>query len=193
MINEWWDSLTFLAQCYWVVAVCGSTLMLIMLFLSLFNLDGDGDMDMDGPAEHPSGLGLLSTRAISSFLMGFGWAGVICYEQEVNDGLSIVIATIGGSIWLWIILKLMQFLFSLKHDGTVRFENAVGSTAQVYIPIPAKLQGNGQVQLTVQGRFRVVDAVTRHTDQLDRRLRVRVTEILDQGTLVVEPDVNPEE
>lgn len=187
-MEAWWGDLSLLGQCYWVIAVAGTTLMLAMLVLSLFALDGDGDMDMDGPEGHPSGLGLLSTRAISAFLMGFGWAGIFCYNEDVSGGLSILIATAFGVFWLWIILKLMHFLYSLKHDGTVHYENALGSTAQVYIPIPAEMQGNGQIQLTVQGRFRVVDAVTRHSERLDKNLRVRVTEMLDPGTVVVEPD-----
>ena len=189
-MEAWWDTLSLLGQCYWAVAVAGTTLMLVMLVLSFFALDGDGDgdVDMDGPEGHPSGLGLLSTRAISAFLMGFGWAGIFCYNADVSGGLSILIATAFGVFWLWIIVKLIKFLYSLKHDGTVHYENAIGSTGQVYIPIPAGMQGNGQIQLTVQGRFRVVDAVTHHSERLEKNLRVRVTEMLDPSTVIVEPD-----
>jgi hypothetical protein len=189
-MEEWFAGLTGLAKAYWAVAIAGTTLTMVMLVMSLVHLDGDGDMDMDGPDGHPSGLGLLSTRAISAFLLGFGWAGIIANNEGASYLVSLLIASTFGVFWLWVILKLMRFLYSLRQDGTVHYDNAVGSTAQVYIPIPAAMEGNGQVTLNVQGRFRVVDAVTRHSDAIKKNLRVRVTEVLDPTTLVVEPDTS---
>ena len=189
-MEQWFAELTGLAKAYWAVAIAGTTLTMVMLVMSLLNLDGDGDMDMDGPEDHPSGLGLLSTRAISAFLLGFGWAGVIANNEGASYLVSLLIATAFGVFWLWVILKLMRFLYSLRQDGTVHYDNAVGSTAQVYIPIPAAMEGNGQVPLNVQGRFRVVDAVTRHSKAIEKNFRVRVTEVLDPSTLVVEPDTS---
>lgn len=189
-MEEWFAGLTGLAKAYWAVAIAGTTLTMVMLVMSLVHLDGDGDMDMDGPDGHPSGLGLLSTRAISAFLLGFGWAGIIANNEGASYLVSLLIASTFGVFWLWVILKLMRFLYSLRQDGTVHYDNAIGSTAQVYIPIPAAMEGNGQVALNVQGRFRVVDAVTRHRDAIEKNHRVRVTEVLDPSTLVVEPDTS---
>ena len=191
-MEEWFAGLTGLAKAYWAVAIAGTTLTMVMLVMSLVHLDGDGDMDMDGPDGHQSGLGLLSTRAISAFLLGFGWAGIIANNEGASYLVSLLIASTFGVFWLWVILKLMRFLYSLRQDGTVHYDNAIGSTAQVYIPIPAAMEGNGQVALNVQGRFRVVDAVTRHRDAIEKNHRVRVTEVLDPSTLVVEPDTSEE-
>ena len=39
----------------------------------------------------------------------------------------------------------------------------------------------------VQGRLKIVQAVTAHDSKIDNRTAVRVTEMVDQQTLLVEP------
>ena len=53
--------------------------------------------------------------------------------------------------------------------------------------IPARMQKPGQVEVLVQGRLAVVAAFTRADRRLENAERVRVTEVLDRNTLVVEP------
>jgi hypothetical protein len=55
---------------------------------------------------------------------------------------------------------LMQQLFRLRSDGTVRLSRAVGMTSQVYVRIPAAGQGVGKIVLTLQNRTVELDAVS---------------------------------
>jgi len=81
----------------------------------------------------------------------------------------------------------MRFLYGLQHSGTLDYHNAIGEIGTVYLPIPAAMGGNGRVQVTVQGRLRVVTALTRHPARLENQSRVRVVDVLDENSLVVEP------
>jgi acylphosphatase len=45
----------------------------------------------------------------------------------------------------------------------------------------------GQVEVRVQGRLRVVQAFTRAGHEIPNQARVKVVDVLDQNTLIVEP------
>ena len=102
---------SLLGQCYWAVAVAGTTLMLVMLVLSFFALDSDGDVDMDGPEGHPSGLGLLSTRAISAFVMFFLFDIIFIF----------VFGFVGGMIGSGAVFPLLELLATLIPRLAVMF------------------------------------------------------------------------
>ena len=82
---------------------------------------------------------------------------------------------------------LMRFLYGLRASGTLDYRNAIGQVGVVYLPIPGGMAGPGQVEVTVQGRLRVVQAFTREAGRIPNRARIRVVDVMDQNTLVVEP------
>ena len=96
-------------------------------------------------------------------------------------------ATLVGVLFTLVVFYLMRFLYSLQHSGTLDYQNAVGEIGTVYLPIPAAMGGNGKVQVTVQGRLRVVTALTRSQARLENQARVRIVDVLDENSLVVEP------
>jgi hypothetical protein len=49
------------------------------------------------------------------------------------------------------------------------------------------MSGPGQVEVLVQGRLCVVQAFTRSAHKIAARARVKVVDVLDQQTLLVEP------
>ncbi len=49
------------------------------------------------------------------------------------------------------------------------------------------MSGPGQIEIQVQGRLRVVQAFTRAERELGNHERVRVIELMDETTLLVEP------
>ena len=80
----------------------------------------------------------------------------------------------------------MRFIFSLREEGTMNYANAVGEIGTVYLPIPPKRKGIGQIEVLVQGRMRTVRALSDHDKKIGNRVAVRVTELVDQQTLLVE-------
>jgi len=80
---------------------------------------------------------------------------------------------------------LIKALKSLARDGTVDFRNAIGETAVVYLPIPARGEGTGKVTLSFQSRFMECDAVTNEPQALNTGANVKVTDLQGE-TLIVE-------
>ena len=81
---------------------------------------------------------------------------------------------------------MMRWMQSLKSDGTIDYKNAIGNIGTVYIPISPRRKGIGQIEVQVQGRLAVVGAVTDDEKKLDARTAVRVKELIDTRTLLVE-------
>jgi len=189
-MGEWWSAMGTEEQIYWAIALASSTVVLVQTLLSLVGADGLGDADVDfdiGDAGHGSGAGVLSLRTIFAFGVGFGWAGVVAIDLGWNSFQTGMAGTVAGIGCGAIVFQVMRWLYQLRHSGTVDFANAVGNAASVYVPIPPKLGGNGQVSLNVQGRFRVLSACSKHDERLENRSHVRVIEVLDNNVLLVEP------
>ncbi|HEX2253881.1 MAG TPA: hypothetical protein VHQ65_11495 [Thermoanaerobaculia bacterium] len=186
MIDLWWNSLTTALQVFYTVAWAATALLLLQLLLTLFGFDGDGDADFDADG-HGSGLGILSVRSVTAFFAGFGWGGVVALRAGLGlTAATLVALAIGGTL-MTAVVALMRAFAAMRHSGTLDYANAVGVVGNVYLPIPGGMQGPGQVEVLVQGRLCVVQAFTRAPEQIPSRARVRVTETLDQQTLVVEP------
>ena len=90
-------------------------------------------------------------------------------------------------IWGFDANRRPPFLHSLRHSGTLDYNNALGEVGTVYLPIPAGMGGTGKIQVIVQGRLKEIQAFTRHDQRIENRVRVRVVELLDDNTLLVEP------
>jgi len=100
---------------------------------------------------------------------------------------TILVSTAVGGTFMGGVFALMRTLYSMRYSGTLDYRNAVGNVGSVYLRIPAAMGGPGQIEVLVQGRLRVVQAFTRAERQLANNERVRVTELMDDTTLLVEP------
>ena len=71
-------------------------------------------------------------------------------------------------------------------NGSLNLNNAIGKVGSVYLPIPAKRDGFGKVQIKVQG-LQTLDAMTDYEEKIKTGSVVEVIEILNNGILVVKP------
>jgi hypothetical protein len=173
---DWWSTLGKALQIFYGIAITTSAVMLFQLVLIVFGMDGDSDFDVDDIDDHGTG-GILSVRTVVAFFVGFGWTGVAAIEA----GWTLVPTIVGG------VFALMRTLYSMRYTGSLDYRNAVGIVGNVYLPIPAAMAGPGQIEVLVQGRLRVVQAFTRAERRLGNNERVRVTDLVDETTLLVEP------
>ncbi len=147
-------------------------------------------IDADG-AQHPThdagmdALRLFTLSGIVSFFTVFGWSSIILYQNALPGVLAVLIGLALGYGAMVGAAKLVQWSIRLQEDGNLVLENAVGQTAQVYIPIPAAGGGEGKVILTLQDQFAELSAVTAEDEVIPSGTPVRVTGIQD-GILVVE-------
>lgn len=178
----WWGTLGTSLRVFYGIALAASVLLVLQLVALLFGLDHDGDV-----GDHDSGLGLLSVRSLTAFFTGFGWGGVVAIKQGFGLGAAIVVALATGGALMAAVVAMMRGFASLRHSGTLDYANAIGNVGSVYQAVPGAMAGPGQIEVMVQGRTSFVQAFTRSPERLPPRARVRVTEALDQQTVIVEP------
>lgn len=188
-MEAWWDSLTTALQVFYAIALFTSALMVLQLLAAIVGIgDGDADSGFDHADDvGDGGMHVLSVRTVVAFFTGFGWGGVVALRQGMSLVGAIVVAVLAGSVLMLAVFFLMRALFALRYSGTLDYRNAVGNIGNAYVPVPGKMAGPGQVEVLVQGRLAVVRAFTRAPETIPTRTPIRVVDVLDQQTLVVEP------
>ncbi len=187
---EWWQTLgqevpahaTGL-KIFYTIGIVSGVILTIQMVMSLLG----GEADLDGMDAGEGGdTGLFSIRSVGAFFTGFGWTGVAMLQNGQGTGAATFAATVVGMIFLGMVFYLMRYIFSLREEGTLNYANAVGEVGAVYLPIPPKRKGIGQIEVLVQGRMRTVRALTDDEKKIGNRVAVRVAELVDQQTLLVE-------
>ena len=161
----------------------------LQLLLSLIGGDMDGlDADLDLVDGGEGGAsGILSVRTIGAFFTGFGWTGASMTDYGYGLGITTVVSSVVGLALLAMVFYLMAYLHSLRQEGTLDYSNTIGQVGSVYLPIPSNRKGLGQIEVMVQGRLSIVRAVTDNDKKIGNRVAVRVTELVDKQTILVEP------
>lgn len=191
---------------FWISTVLGGTLFILRTVLMFIggdlelggadgdidlggelHLDFDGDVsgDFDGDhADADTSFKALSLQGLTAFFMMFGLVGLALTRANLHAVFSISGAVIAGMFTVWVIGMIFAGMRSLESSGTINVANAVGATGTVYLTIPAK--GSGQVQVAVQGSLKIFDAIAKRKKKIATGEKVRVVEVMDGKTLIVE-------
>jgi len=185
-MNALWDFYISYEPAMRTFVGLGAVSSLVLFIQMIVILIGGSDLDFDlGEVGEGGATGIFSIRSIGSFFTGFGWTGAMFLQNGHSVGVATLAATLVGSLILAGFLGLMSWLHNFKSDGTVNYKNAVGNVGSVYIPIPPKRKGMGQIQVEVQGRLSVVNAVSDSEEKIENRTAVRVVSLVDSRTLLV--------
>jgi hypothetical protein len=186
---EYWTLLTPTMKTFVGLGAISSVVLTLQMILAMFGGDMDGlDADMDIPDVGEGGAsGILSIRTIGAFFTGFGWSGAAMLQAGHGTGAATFVGVVVGSIFMAMIFYLMAYLHSLRQEGTINYANAVGKVGAVYLPVPPHRKGIGQIEVLVQGRLKIVQAITDNDKKIGNRVAVRVTELVDEQTILVEP------
>ncbi|HCQ78435.1 MAG TPA: hypothetical protein DIV46_00525 [Verrucomicrobiales bacterium] len=186
---EWWTNLepdgmkTFVG----IGAVSSAILFIQMLIVLAGGYLDIPDLDFDIAETGEGGAtGMFSIRGIGSFFTGFGWTGASVLDSGGSLTLAIAAATLVGLCVLFGFVSMMRWLQSLREEGNINYENAIGQVGSVYVPIPPNREGLGQIEVKVQSRISTVRAISDHPERLENRVAVRVMELVDDRTLLVE-------
>jgi len=186
---EYWTHLTPAMKTFVGLGAISSVVLTLQMILAMFGGDMDGlDSDVDIPDAGEGGAtGILSIRTIGAFFTGFGWSGAAMLQAGHGTGAATFVGLTVGSIFMALIFYLMSYLHSLRQEGTINYANAVGKIGSVYLPIPPHRKGIGQIEVLVQGRLKIVQAISDNDEKIGNRVAVRVTELVDEQTILVEP------
>lgn len=208
-MQAWWEGLSVLQQSMFVVAVTATLILFIFVLLMLFGIHGDSfdggvdstDFDMGGhdvdagihgdtdmfnhePLSALSGLKLFTLRGVLAFLAVGGWVTFIL-DPYMNGYLAGLFGILAGLAAAFLLAYTFRQIFRLESEGNLKYDNAIGKPASVYIKIPAKRLGKGKITMTVQERFVEVDAITDEETPILFQEPVEVIGLENESTLIV--------
>jgi len=142
------------------------------------------DADLGHP-EAPWFYEMLSLRTLSAAVTFFGLAGKTALAYAQPPMQAFVIATLAGLVAMYLVYWLFKQVYKLQHSGNENIRNALGLTANVYVPIPAKRGGAGKVTFRLQNRLVEYQAVTDDEERLKTGEKVLVVGIVNSDTVRV--------
>jgi membrane protein implicated in regulation of membrane protease activity len=176
-----------------VPALVGTTVFVLRLVMMVVGLAGhDLAMDVHADAGGESGHGdpseafkVLSVQSIAAFCMGFGWGGL---GALVGAGLampaSIVSGLAVGAGMMWLLARMFRFMRRLQSSGNIEIQDVVGRDAAVYLTVPAKGGGRGQVRIALEDRERFYEAVS-DGEAIETGARARIVRANPDNTVTV--------
>lgn len=150
----------------------------------------DGDAGFDGGSDLAQsdlgafGMKLLGMRSITAFLCIFSWIGYTC-AYLMDWWWAVLIGVGAGLVASLLVAFLMTMVEKTQTDGTTNIRRAVGSSAEVYLRIPAERSGTGKINVIVQERMVEVNAVTDEKEDIPTGAAVIVDSVVSDGLVVV--------
>lgn len=206
-ILEWWDTLGLSTQIFYCVAIPSTLVLLIQTVMMLLGMDdigadievdadipdgdmGDGIFGEDSITETPDAEGidslkLLSVKSVLSFLVIFGWVGVVMLSSGVKLPVAIIVAIVSGALAMVGVAYLMRAAMKLRSNGAADNRNAIGVAGRVHLTIPPSRSGEGKVHVMLQGALVERNAVTDEAESIPTGSEIVVVSTSGQTSLVV--------
>jgi len=189
-MTEWWTSLDLFMKILWCIAIASSLIFIIETVLTFIGADVEMDTDFDipdGGFEGDPSMNLYTFRNLVNFLLGMSWTAILMKDLIASKALLMVIAFLVGALLVFGVMMIFKGLSKMQQSGNIDvYKSAVGCSGKVYLTVPAERKGTGKVQININGSVREYDALTDSEDDLKTGSSIKVTEVLDTNTLLVE-------
>lgn len=190
-MTEWWTSLDLFMKILWGIAIATSLIFIIETILTFIGIDHETDFDMDtsvdGSFDSEPSMNLYTFRNLVNFLLGMSWTAILLKEQIASTALLMLIAVFVGALLVAAVMYLFKWLSKMQQSGNIDvYKSAVGCIGKVYLTIPESRKGAGKVQITINESVREYDALTDSENELKTGSSIKVVEVLDASTLLVE-------
>jgi membrane protein implicated in regulation of membrane protease activity len=205
----WWSQLSGADKFFVICATIGGVFFLFRLILQFSGVFGDMDADtevdadvdvdvdadvgdhVDAATADAGDIGaadfsfqLFTFQGLTGFFLMFGLVGYTAHRQlEAGLGWALVAAMVAGLLMVLVISWMFTFFKRMQHSGTLKLANAVGREGKVYMNIPE--DEPGKVQVDVQGRLAILDAVSEDKSNIPTDTRVKVVKVISGNVLVV--------
>jgi len=199
MIVTWWAGLSLFSKIIWGITITSSAIFVIQTILTFIGADMGGDMDINTDFNTDvdmsgvdaevgtGGMNLYTFRNFVNFFLGFGWSSILLQKSIESKGLLLFLSILVGVVLVAIVMYIFKWLNSMQQSGNINvFTSAVGCTGTVYLTIPGERSGEGKVQITINNSVREYNALT-DGDALATGTPIKVSEVINQSTLLVEP------
>lgn len=175
---------------YFTMALLGTTLFLIRILLLMIGGSDGGDFDLDhsdGIEGHGGEFSFFSLLSILSFLMGAGWVGLACRREWDLGAIGSALAASGAGFLLMSFTSFGLYnMRKLDSSGAYDVKTCIGKIGRVYLKVPPKGQGRGQIEITVDGRRKVLPAIS-NSVEIASFAAAKVVGVQEDETLIIEP------
>lgn len=191
-MEQWFAELGTFEKVYWITALISSILFIILMVMTLIGGEVDDLGDVDADVEGDTGIGFqfLSFKNLMGFFTIFGWSGIACIHEGYSTGVTLAVSIGCGLLMMTAMAALFYYLSKLTSSGTLKLKNALHNIGEVYLTIGANRSSMGKVQIKVQGGLRELDALTDEDVDLTQGAVVTVTQVTDNGILIVNKHTN---
>jgi len=183
-----WEVASNLEKVYWCIAVPFSFLLIFQLILSVLGgfsaIQADHhvtDHNVDGNPHFQ----FLTIRNIIAFLTMFGWIGIACIHSKFPIPVTFLLSFLAGLITALLVGFLFVAMAKLVHSGNSKIEDTIGKTGSVYLPIEPNKTKAGKVNVVVNDRKIVYEALTEDSEKLTTGTLIKIVKIENQ-TLIVQ-------
>jgi len=186
-VSQWWDELNLARQVFYGIGIIAGVFSLILAVLAMIGLEHHDAVGAISSTDIDAGGGIFSIKPLTGFFLGFGWGGGLALDGGLGMFASIVVAVISGAALMAIIVGMFRAIQAMRSDGTMRIEDALNATGTVYITLPPGKAAGGQVIVSFHGRQETFAALNTTDRVIPSGERVKVVQILDSHTVIVEP------
>ena len=165
---------------FWISVFSGGLMLALLLFSLVGGLDMEMDVDAETDTDGGGGLGYL--KGILTFISMSAWVMRILLIANKSKTVSILGGIIVGSITVFLLSKLLQFLISKQQFNTWKIEDAVHSSGSVYLKIP--VNGEGIVKVKINDAMQELKATTNDKEDIPTGASVYIEDI-ENNKLVV--------
>jgi hypothetical protein len=185
---NFFETLDPLLKTLWFIALPTSLIFGIQTVMTFAGVDSHDGLSADFDSNLHGGdapFQLFSFRNLINFLLGFSWTGISFYELVPDTILLIGLSLLVGGLFIVVFFLIIRQIERLAENNSFRIANTLNKTGSVYLTIPAKKQGVGKVQVSVNGAFHELDAITEN-EKLESSALIRVVRIESNNLVVVE-------
>jgi len=187
---ETFRSFDLMLQTYWILALCASVVFVIQGIMTFIGLDADYDADATDAPDVDSdfdadGFHLVSVKTVVSFILGFGWTGVLLWDNITSPLLLGFIALVVGFLFMFMIAWLLYLVLKLDRDNTFKIQKVVGMNADVYLTIPANKAETGKITVSLNGSMHELEALTTDDAPIQTGGKVKIVGIETGVTVLV--------
>lgn len=195
MIASWWAGLSLIMKILWGVTLTATLVFVVQSILTFVGADAETDFDvdvdtsMDGSdlSNIEGGSNLYTFRNFVNFVLGFGWSAILLQGSIPSVPILILVSVIIGVALVAAVMYLFKWLSSMQQSGNIDLTtDATGCEGTVYLSIPSNREGEGKVQITIAGSVREYNAVTESENALKTGTPIRVVDVINNSTVLVE-------
>lgn len=186
-ITGWWESLNQAKQVFYGIGIVAGVISLVLAVLAFLGMEHTDSVDaVDVAGVDHGGGGIFSIKPLTGFFLGFGWGGGIALDAGLSLGVALIVAVGSGGAIMAIIVAMFRAIYAMRSDGTVQIKQALGAVGTVYVTVPARKAGGGQVVVNFSGRQETLAALSGAEQPIASGEKVKIVSIIDGRTVLVE-------